>query len=69
MRMLIGKDTEELRPLKTGVEISPPQPDDISKWVESAEKDNLNVQVGKTALEISQREIEKQRGGTTRPLI
>ncbi len=63
LSMLVGKETDELKPLKTGVEISPPQPDDIAKWVESAEKDNLNVQIGKTGLEIANREIEKQRGG------
>lgn len=63
LRTLVGKDVEELKPLKTGVEITPPQPDDINRWVESAEKDNLNVQIGKTGLEIANREIEKQRAG------
>ncbi len=63
LRMLIGKEADELKGLKTGVEIAPPQPDDINKWVESAEKDNLNVQLSKSSLEIANREIEKQRVG------
>ncbi len=61
--MLIGKEPDELKGLKNGVEISPPQPEDIGKWVESAEKDNINVLLGKSNLEIANREIEKQRTG------
>lgn len=63
LRILIGKEPEELKGLKAGVEINPPQPDDIGKWVESAEKDNLNVQLSKSNLEIANREIEKNRVG------
>ena len=63
LRMLTGKEQDELKGLKSGVEISPPQPEDIGKWVESAERDNLNVQLSKSGLEVANREIEKQRTG------
>lgn len=63
LRTLVGKDVGELKTLKSGVEIAPPQPDDPERWVESAEKDNLNVQIGKIGLEIAGREMEKQRAG------
>ena len=63
LRTLIGKDADTLKKLKEGVAISAPQPNDISKWVESAEKENLGVQIGQASLEIANREIEKQGAG------
>lgn len=63
LRTLIGKDADTLKKLKEGVAISTPQPNDIGKWVESAEKENLGVQIGQASLEIANREIEKQGAG------
>ncbi len=63
LSILIGKDPGELRRLKGDVKIGQPQPDDASKWADSAEKDNLNVQIGRTNVEIATREQEKQRAG------
>jgi outer membrane protein len=60
---LIGKEPEELKGLKSGVQLAAPEPEDINQWVEAAGKDNLNVQLGKTAFEISNREFEKNRAG------
>jgi len=61
--MLIGKETDTLKKIKSGVEISTPQPNDIGKWVESAEKENLGVQIGQAGLEMANREIDKQHAG------
>jgi outer membrane protein len=63
LSMLTGKEMDNLKKIRDGVEISSPQPDDISKWVESAEKENLGVQIGQAGLEMANREIEKQRAG------
>ena len=63
LEMLIGKEPQALQPLKPGVEIAPPQPDDIAKWATSAEQGNLAVQASKAALEIADREVERQRAG------
>jgi outer membrane protein len=63
LRILIGKEPEALKALKAGVQLGRPQPDDIGKWVESAEGGNLSVQVAQTAFEIAGREIERQRAG------
>ncbi|MBA3033944.1 MAG: TolC family outer membrane protein [Gammaproteobacteria bacterium] len=60
---LTGKEAEALKGLRPKVQIKPPQPDNIGQWVESAETGNLGVQLAQTNLEISRREIEKQRAG------
>lgn len=63
LAMLIGKEPEALQGLRNGVEITPPQPEDIGQWVGSAEKGNLNVLLGRSNLEIADREIERNRVG------
>lgn len=63
LSVLTGKDPGELKRLKNDVQIGQPQPDDASKWSESAEKGNLNVLLSQTNVEIARREHEKQRAG------
>ena len=63
LRAVAGKDYENLKALRSGVKLSPPQPNDIGKWVESAEQGGLNVQLGQLGLEIADKEIQKQRAG------
>jgi outer membrane protein len=63
LRAVVGKEYEALKPLKSGVRLSPPQPNDIGKWVESAEQGGLTVQLGQLGLEIAEKEIQKQRAG------
>lgn len=63
LRMLTGKPPEHLKNLKPGVVIGRPQPDEIDKWVETAEAGNPIVQASKAGLEIATREIAKQRAG------
>ncbi|MCX8017466.1 MAG: TolC family protein, partial [Rhodocyclaceae bacterium] len=63
LRTLTGKEPETLKGLKPSVQIGRPQPDDIGKWVESAEGGNLAVQLAQTSFEIAQRESDKQRAG------
>jgi outer membrane protein len=63
LRAVVGKDYEALKALRSGVKLSPPQPNDIGKWVESAEQGGLNVQLGQLGLEIADKEVSKQRAG------
>lgn len=63
LRMLTGKETDALKGLKPGVQIGAPQPADIGQWVSSAETGNIGVQIAQTNLDVSGREIEKQRAG------
>lgn len=63
LRTLTGRETDALKGLRTALNINRPQPDDIGKWVESAESGNLGVQLAQTAFEIASREVERQRAG------
>jgi outer membrane protein len=63
LRTLTGKEPEALKGLRANVQIGRPQPEDIAKWVESAEGGNIGVQLAQTNFEIAGREIEKQRAG------
>jgi len=63
LRTIVGKDPDRLKNLRRGLQISRPQPDDVLKWVESAEQHGLGVQLSQAALQIANREIEKQRAG------
>ncbi len=63
LRTLTGKETDALRGLRSGVQIGTPQPADIAQWVSSAETGNVGVQIAQTNLDVSGREIERQRAG------
>lgn len=63
LRTLTGKEPEALKGLKPSLLIGRPQPDDIGKWVDTAESANIGVQLAQTGFEIAGREIEKQRAG------
>jgi outer membrane protein len=63
LRTLTGKETDALKGLRSGVQIGTPQPADIAQWVSSAETGNIGVQIAQTNLDVSGREIERQRAG------
>lgn len=58
---LIGKPAGELAPLREGTRIEAPQPDDIARWVSSAEEGAYGVQLQRLATEIARREVERNR--------
>jgi len=63
LRTVIGKEPEGLKPVKSGVNLTSPQPADIEKWAEMAESGSANVQIFQAQYEIATREIERQRAG------
>lgn len=63
LRTLTGKEMDALKGLRPGVQIGAPQPADIGQWVNSAESGNIGVQIAQTNLDVSGREIERQRAG------
>lgn len=63
LQTLIGKDPEMLKVLRPGAQIGRPQPDDILKWVDSAESGNLTVAQAQAAYEIADQEVARQRAG------
>ena len=62
-RQVIGKVPESLAVLRAQVQLQRPQPDDMGKWVEAAESGSPLVAAQQAALEIADKEINKQRAG------
>ncbi|CAN5366002.1 TolC family outer membrane protein [soil metagenome] len=63
LEQIIGKPSGELATLRPGVQLTPPQPAQIDKWVSGAETQNYGVIGQQLALEIARREIRKSRAG------
>jgi outer membrane protein len=63
LQQLIGKFPDALAPLKTSTQLNPPQPNAMDEWVASAERQNFTVQVQEAALEIANREVQRNRAG------
>ena len=63
LAQLIGKPVPELKTLRSGLEMQPPQPAREADWTDSARQNNLVVQQAQVATEIARREIERQRYG------
>ena len=60
---VIGHTPDELAGLKEGVEISAPNPTNLSSWVSAAEKGDYGVQAQTYAREIAVRELSHARAG------
>ena len=63
LQTLVGKDVPGLKRLRAGVELMPPQPADLGKWVTQAESDSAVVRQAQAAYQIAEREVERQRAG------
>jgi len=63
LEKIIGKLPEPLAALSTDLPLQLPDPNDMNKWVEAAEQNNLQVQVYRAGVEIANQEVERNRGG------
>jgi outer membrane protein len=63
LQQLIGRFPDPLTPLRGKFELRVPDPDNMDRWVESAQSQNYAVLVQQAAVEIAQREIERNRAG------
>jgi len=63
LQQLIGKFPAELAPLRSALQLSPPQPNSMNQWVESAQAQNLSVRVQEAAAEIAALEVTRNRAG------
>jgi outer membrane protein len=63
LQQIVGKAPDTLAPLKPGLTLSAPEPQQMSAWIDSAEKQNNNVLGSQIALETAQREISRNRAG------
>ena len=65
LEILIGKPMESLAGLRDKLTLPPPQPTDMAQWVDVAQKQNLQVQVFKTAEDIANQEIRRNNAAFT----
>jgi outer membrane protein len=60
LQAIAGKEYVQLKPLRTDVRMSPPEPADMQSWVEIAEKQAYPVLAQEAATEVAQIEIKRQ---------
>ena len=63
LEKIIGKLPGPLATLAAELSLQPPEPNDMNKWVEAAEQNNLLVQAKRASAEIADQEVERNRGG------
>jgi outer membrane protein len=59
LQLLTGRETGELRPMRTDIRLSPPNPNDMQTWVDLAEKQSFQVQIAEAASEVAQLEAKR----------
>jgi outer membrane protein len=59
----IGRMPERLAPLRFGVLLDLPAPNNLEEWAKAAAEQSYNVRVQEAAYEIARKEIERQRAG------
>jgi outer membrane protein len=60
---IVGKPVGALALPADPIVLNRPQPEQMEQWVEQAQLSSLQVEVQRTALEVAQREVSKQRYG------
>jgi outer membrane protein len=63
LQAIIGTPPAALATLRTGVNLTAPQPLNVDQWVSAAENQNYNVSVAQLNLESAKRDISKNRAG------
>jgi outer membrane protein len=63
LQQIIGKIPEGLAALGDKLPLILPDPNDMNKWVESAEKQSPQIAIQRAALEIATQEVERNRAG------
>jgi len=63
LTQLIGRLPERLAPLRSGVLLEVPGPNNLDEWSAAAAGQNYNVRVQEAAWAIAKKEIERQRAG------
>lgn len=63
LAQIIGSVPASLKLLAINLPLSPPEPNDMGRWVEAAQANSPQIKVQEAALEIAKRELERNRGG------
>jgi outer membrane protein len=62
LQKIIGKIPGKLNGLGEKMPLQLPEPNDMDKWVATSEQQNLQLQIQRSALELAQQEVERNRG-------
>jgi outer membrane protein len=63
LQLITGKEYAALKPLRSDIKVSPPEPSDMQSWVSIAEKQNYSVLVQEAAVEIARLETKRNAAG------
>ena len=63
LQAITGKEYSQLKPLRTDVRMSPPEPADMQSWVDIAEKQAYPVIAQEAATEVANLEVKRASGG------
>jgi len=63
LQQIIGRAPDALTPLRSKLQLDPPQPAVMDDWVKSARANNFVVKGNEAVFEISTREVDRQRAG------
>jgi outer membrane protein len=63
LQQLTGKVYESLKPLRSDIKLSPPNPNDMQAWVDLAEKQSFPVLIQDSAWQIATLEAERNQAG------
>ena len=63
LAQIIGSVPASLKLLAINLPLSPPEPNDMGRWVEAAQANSPQIKVQEATLEIAKRELERNRGG------
>lgn len=63
LRVITGKETPALNPLKPQATLAPPQPASMDRWADAAQADSFIVQAQQAAAGVAEKEIERTRAG------
>ena len=63
LEQIIGPIPDHLAPLRSELQLAPPQPAQMSEWVNAALSGNFGVRANQAAYEIAMREVQVQRAG------
>jgi len=63
LQQLVNKTPGELAHLGKDFKLNAPQPDDIEKWVDEAQANNLQLAIAQAGAEIADKEVARNRGG------
>jgi outer membrane protein len=61
LQQIIGRFPDDLAPLRSSFQLSPPQPNRMDDWVDAAQKQSYAVRIQEAAAEIADREVRRNR--------